>query len=175
MKVTLNRSEIMRAIAVGVDRNLDNIFNDRHHRHGFDGGNGWDPHIEGAAAELALANILGIPWDGNLGNLDADDVGHFQVRQTRYSSGKLRAHPDDKDHRAYVLMTGLIPTFSFGGWLLGRDCKKREYWCAPQSGRYAYFVPQSKLNKSLASLPVVDLDARGVAQAKSSPSMRCRR
>src|SRR5215510_5846982 len=80
MKVTLVESEIMIAAYVGSARNTYAVLHKWRSRAGMSLEQNWTAHIEGAAGELAVAKALGLYWRPNVGVLDADDVGPYQVR-----------------------------------------------------------------------------------------------
>jgi len=147
IKITLTEFEMELAALVGTRRQIQNIFGGRKDAYGADYEDGWTSHIEGAAGEIAVAKWGDKFWNGNIGDLKADDVGSWQVRTTTWQNGCLILHPDkDADDKVFFLATGLAPTFFLRGWLRARDGKKEEYWSDPQRrNRWAFFVPQSKL------------------------------
>jgi hypothetical protein len=116
---------------------------DAHHR---------DPveaHVSGAIAEWAVSKVLKRPWDPTIGIQWAGevegDVGIIEVRSTAVPNGHLIAHDYSFDDRPYLLvLTHRMPVFVLRGWLMGRDCKNREWWRA-NVPRPAYFVPQAAL------------------------------
>jgi len=139
----LTPSEMRLAALVEVERRVDNLYNYRAARHGAD--DGWTIGIEGAAAEMAFAKMIGVFWSGAVGNLKAKDVGLLQVRSTQRDDGCLILHKWDSDDDVFVLMVGTAPRFDCRGWLRAADGKTEEFWRDPIGGRPAYFVPQSKL------------------------------
>lgn len=143
---TLTRSEIERAARVGCERQIDNLLNELKDAHGAPTSEGWQRHIEGTIGEQSLAKCIDRYWSGNFGDLQAADVGPYQVRSTIYSTGRLRLHPTDKDDELFVLATGIPPTITIRGWLFAREGKKQEFWSAPQKDRWAFFVPQKFLH-----------------------------
>lgn len=148
-EITLTDSELKLAATVAIERNIENIFEGRKHAHGFGGSNGWDNHIEGAAGEMAFAKFANKFWSGNIGNLDANDVGRVEVRTASDHNRRLIIHKRDPDDRAFVLVTGLAPTFRIRGWIWGEDAKQDRYWKDPAGGRPAYFVPHQELKPLL--------------------------
>lgn len=161
--IDLTDEEMNRAIYVGVCRQRNNMKNKRRQAHGAEGDavameHRWDYHIEGAGAELAVALWLRVPWDGNLENFDADDAGPHQVRQTWRQYGHLILHKRDKDHKAFILVTGLMPRFAIRGWLLASDGKLPKYRDDKgHNGRPCFWVPQDVLHhmKDLPREPAV--------------------
>jgi hypothetical protein len=145
--VTLTQPECAVAAHAGTIRQRLN--QDRTHQHGYTGV-GWDIHIEGAGAEMALAKYLGIYWvpaqmtpQGHAGDAAAD-VGPFEVRQTARANGSLILHKTDFADRAYVLVTGTMPTYNLQGWLYAADGWREEWWRSDVR-EPAYFVPQDQL------------------------------
>lgn len=152
IEVTLSPDELMFAALVGIRRQVHNLFAGRQDKHGAPRDKGWQIHVEGAAGERAVAKAKGAYWDGNLGDLGADDVGRVQVRTRSNHDFDLIIHKDDPDDRAFILVTGIAPTYSLRGWIYGRDAKQQEWWQDPAGGRPAYFVPQSALRPIVKKL-----------------------
>lgn len=144
-EVILAPHEMLLAANVGVMRQVQNLRKGRKDSYGFQG-LGWEVHILGACAELAVAKLTGTFWNGALGNLSADDVGELQVRYTDKPNGRLIVHPKDQDDKKFVLVRGAPPKMLVVGWMYGRDAKKKEYWDDPTwQNRPAYFVDNDDL------------------------------
>jgi hypothetical protein len=144
-RIELSPGEMMLAAIVGI---LRQAFNRRPNAHGVDNGreNPWGLHVMGALGELVLAKDLNVYWNPHIGDYDADDVGPYQVRATAKDHYRLRLHPNDKDDKKFVLITGTGPTFTVVGWCYGREGKKTEYWEDPtHTGRPAFWVPHDQL------------------------------
>jgi hypothetical protein len=159
IKVRLSLPEVMFAAQAGTMRRVQGLKEDRLQRYG--GGPSpdmvWQIDIVSCISEMALAKYLDRYWSGDIGNVMAPaDVGKFyQVRATEWANGKLRLHPDDKDHQPYVLARVLHQTVTFVGWLYAREGKKPQYWKAIQPSRperVAYWVPGDELH-DMAELP----------------------
>lgn len=159
--VTLSTAEVYHAAMVGATRQTTNLRDRRQDAHGAQQDMGWQYHIEGACGEKAFAKFYGLYWSGAIGDLRADDVGHFQVRTNSRSNGDLILHPNDANDRIFVLLTGLAPTYTVRGWLWGGEGKNSCWWreSAPGKGRPAFFVPQSAL-RSIADIRLVALNAQ---------------
>lgn len=142
----------MTAATVGLRRQIMNLRAERCDRYGFNG-DAWAVHIEGACGEMAVAKLLNRYWCGNLGDLDAADVGKLQVRTRSKHSYELILHPADADEDAWILVTGIAPEYRVHGWVTGVEGKKEEYWKDPAGGRPAFFVPQDAL-RPMGELPV---------------------
>lgn len=146
--VTLTTHELMRAVIIGVQRNVSAIERNATPSHGRDKAlAAWNENIEGAAGELAVAKYFGVAdeWNGNFGDFQAADVRDLEVRTTSWQTGRLIIHPSDPGARRFLLVVGTAPTFKLVGWMMGATAKREEWWVELQSGRPAYGVPQSAL------------------------------
>lgn len=143
--VRLTQFEMELAAIVGCRRQIENLYKNRPDAYGADVEKGWQSHVEGAAGEMAVAKLANKFWSGSMGDLKADDVGRAQVRTRSRHDYELILHPRDADDRAFILVTGLAPTFTIRGWIFAREGKRQEYWRDPAGGRAAFFVPQSAL------------------------------
>jgi hypothetical protein len=143
LTVTLSPREIILAAMIGGfmhARALARGWKDRVYE------SDWNVHVEGIAAEIAVAKALGIPYRPKLNGFKAPDVEHLHVRQTAHRDGSLIIRPGDPDG-IYVLVTGQCPTFTVMGWIHSSDAKRPQYWRAPDGGPGAWFVPQRKLSR----------------------------
>ena len=142
--IQLSGAEIQMAAFVGCQRMIENLLKKTKPRYGAEDHTDWQINIEGALAECALAKHLGKFWaKGETGDLD---VGRVNVRSTRWESGSLILHPEDKDDVTYYLMVGANGSYRIAGHILAKDGKQEKYWADKQkTGRWAYFVPQSDL------------------------------
>jgi hypothetical protein len=140
--IALAKHETRNAAYGGMERQLDNIFEDRPAMHGVDPDKRWDSHIEGCGGEVAVAKHTGTYWSANIGNLQARDVGDYQVRCAPPHLPFLRLHKTDHDDDPFVLAIGRMPHYRLFGWLYAGEGKKDHWWSDPQrSKRWAYFVP----------------------------------
>jgi hypothetical protein len=143
LTVTLSPREIILAAMIGGlmhARALARGWKDRVYE------SDWNVHVEGIAAEIAVAKALGIRYRPKLNGFKAPDVEHLHVRQTAHRDGSLIIRPGDPDG-IYVLVTGQCPTFTVMGWIHSSDAKRPQYWRAPDGGPGACFVPQRKLSR----------------------------
>lgn len=142
--VTLTPDELAEADRVAHARQFENLALGRPDAYGAAKHGGLDLHVSGARGERVVAKMLGRPWDGNLGNLKAADVGDVQVRTTTHKRGSLILHPKDGDDDLFYLVIDRSPHFDIIGSIRGRDGKQRRYWRDPTGrSRHAYFVPQA--------------------------------
>ena len=145
--ITLTPEEIAEADRVAHARQSENLALNRPDAYGAAKKGGLALHISGARGEKAVAKLLGRPWNGNLGNLKAADVGDVQVRATKHAHGKLILHPKDGDDDWFYLVIDRSPEFDVRGPIQGRDGKQQRYWRDPtRKNRYAFFVPQSAID-----------------------------
>lgn len=141
--IVLDLHSVERAREVAVRREKTAQAHGWQHAHGWCGDDPFEPHIEGACAELAVAVLLDRPWiaetmpDGQKG----DVVPGLQVRATRHQGGHLILHPTDLNDHFFVLVTGVRPNLTVVGGLWARDGKRQEWWREPQRGRPCFMVP----------------------------------
>ena len=145
--VTLTWFEMQYAAAVGAARQLSAIGNGRkHHPYGVPADE-WGVHIEGAVGELAVAKHLNLYWEPVLKKpreANGDVQGH-EVRATTRARGCLILHPEDPDEAPFWLaLTHAKPVVTILGPCLGRYGKQQQWW-RTDTGRAAYFVPQTAL------------------------------
>lgn len=96
----------------------------------------WGRDIQGAIAELAFAQHLGIfhvPSDA----LDhaTGDVAGFHVRSVYRATDHLAVRPTDAASAIYVLLVGADRHWRIAGWFTGTEAKdggtESRYWYAP--------------------------------------------
>ncbi|MFZ9715901.1 MAG: hypothetical protein ACO3CH_00400 [Ilumatobacteraceae bacterium] len=146
--VTLLPYEYSTASSVGARRVATAIYRNSANQHGFSKGHGWEEHIEGACAEMAVAKYLDIYWDGSNGTYKLPDLsGLMQVRWTPYETGKLIVRPADDDYCRYVLVTGRCPDYTIRGYMQGVVAKDPKYLdtLGDKSRPQVYAIPQSQL------------------------------
>jgi hypothetical protein len=150
--ITINNIEYMHAAHAGFLREAANVLAERYDTNAGQR-DAYSTHILGAVGEYVAARALDIFWAGP-GRLRAPDVGPLQIRTGTKHTHSLILHPSDADDDVFVLVTGSVKHYRVHGWIYGRDGKRREYWKDPDTGRPAFFVPQSALN-DIADLPAV--------------------
>ena len=144
ISIELTSSEIMGAAITGVMRQTQNLKLGRKPAYGAGKDNDWQLNIEGALGEAALAKHLDHYWLGT-GVLRSPDVGKVDVRTTTHPKGRLIIHKEDPDDRRFYLLIGCNGKYMLHGSIMGADAKRDEWWSDPNTGRPAYFVPQSAL------------------------------
>lgn len=149
--VCLSWFELFQAANVGVIRQIEALKLDRADQHGYNG-DGWSIHVNGAAAELAVAKVTGRFWNALARHPTTlpGDVGLLQVRWSALAKARLIVHDADPDEAVFVLVTGLPPTLEVVGSIRGADAKDPCYWTDPGTGRPAFFVPQAALEPVVA-------------------------
>lgn len=142
---TLTWYEADIAAITGIRRQLKALEQGNPDCHGYSG-LGWDLHVEGAAAELAVAKARGVYWGAHVNVWSVADLGaRVQVRLRTQHHYDLIVRPDDADHHAFVLVTGRLPEYRIHGWIWGHEAKRSEWRQTYGSRPAAYFVPQTEL------------------------------
>jgi hypothetical protein len=153
-KIELPEAQIKIAANVGMMRVLCSF--GRTHRNGAVGCQ-WGWNIGGAIAEAAMAQWLGIPYDGSVNTFHSrPDVGEYEVRSTdRYNGNLIIRDCDALDSTIYILaITSDLPTVYLAGWITGKEAAQKEYIKAPDPSRpVCYFFPRWKL-KPMEKLPL---------------------
>jgi hypothetical protein len=146
MEVRVTWSELEQGVLAGAHRRMRRLRSGSVHRWGYAGEGSWTAEIEAAAAEMAVAKLLGCYWADFTAPDHNGDVGDgLQVRHTPRRDGRLIIHPEDEDDHRFVLVCGEAPTFFVAGQILGAEAKRQEWWVDPGTGRPAFFVPQAAL------------------------------
>jgi hypothetical protein len=144
IEIVLSEGELLIAHTVGGHRQIQNLRENRYTD--AEGDRLWQYHIEGAAGELAFAKYLGVYWSGALGDLNARDVGGYEVRTRSRHDWDMPIYLKDANDKPCVLLTGLAPRLRIRGWLYAGEGKRGEYWAdKAHNNRPAYFVPSNVL------------------------------
>ena len=120
--------------------------------------NSQENDIRGAISEIAVAETLGLKWNGlnhqywGQDGVALADIGEdIQVRSTSLSYGNLILHPKDSLKHRYVLVrthnlyNPNKPSVDIVGWTFGKEAKQKKYWKEPQPKRGCYLFPSSHL------------------------------
>ena len=137
ISVTLPRSHAECAIVIGCDRLVDNIYNGRADRLGY---NSFDSHIKGILAETAFGfhyeldlrqvrnSKHGQP-DFVVDNHDRLMSGEYDVKFVGKPNAPMRIKPSAyHDTWMYVKVTGELPTFTIVGWQVGFEIEPPGWW-----------------------------------------------
>jgi hypothetical protein len=121
--------------------------------------------INGAAAEVAFARVLGVPPVLSVSPDPGPDVAGFHVRSTSLSNGHLIIRPGEAKDNRYVLLVGQGTDWRVIGTIAGRDAVRPEFWRPKDARPGCYMVPQSQLVRlqqqpSKIAAPRGDLAAR---------------
>lgn len=151
MSVTVNLtpSEMEVAACQGVKRRIRAILRGRIQAHKYDGRiDPWVMDVEGAAAEMAVAKVLGrfFPLSPNLDTAEGDLGDGIQVRSTLRSGGALILHDTDDGGDRFFLVRGRMPQLEVAGSIIAAQGKQERFW-RTDTGRPAFFVPSSALEK----------------------------
>jgi len=146
LRVQLTYSEIILGAMAGVHRRVEYLKSGLSNRYQPSMEQIWGAQIEGALAEQALAKGLNkyFSGKGEFGQSDLDE--DIECRATSWPDGRLILHDADKDEARYYLLVGEVGHYRIIGSIYGWEGKKKEYLDDPnQTGKSAYYVPQSKL------------------------------
>lgn len=99
-----------------------------------------DADVEGALGEYAVAQAMGLEWDGAFlehrdwqrWRTEGHDVSGVEVRTTTHSNGRLIVQPHNPDDSPYVLvvLTRDHTRADLRGWLWGHEVKHHANWQA---------------------------------------------
>ena len=146
MRVQLTYSEIILGAMAGVHRRVEYLKSGLSNRYQPSMEQICGAQIEGALAEQALAKGLNkyFSGKGEFGQSDLDE--NIECRATSWPDGRLILHDADKDEARYYLLVGEVGHYRIIGSIYGWEGKKKEYLDDPnQTGKSAYYVPQSEL------------------------------
>jgi hypothetical protein len=108
----------------------------------------WNPSVEGAMAEAAVAQYLDAFWSGaRLGSIDKHDIGNVEVRSTHHRDGHMHIYARNDDACPFVFVVTDFGSLSCNimGWIYARDAKRSEWIREGRPGGACYWVPQSAL------------------------------
>jgi hypothetical protein len=145
IQVVLTTDELLAAATVGMHRHLSCIRVGSAAR--YEDGTEWSHHIEGAAAEVAVAKHFNLWWSGLTPTTLTGDVGPYHVRHTEEKES-LIVRPRDFEKVAnpkFIFVTGRNGTYLLIGWLDGKEARRPEWLRNPHGYGEAWFVPRSAL------------------------------
>jgi hypothetical protein len=147
-EVVLTWDEIWWAASVGIKRHIESKARGLRDNHGYDGTMNWQYDLDGACAELAVAKLLGLRWDGTIDTFKKSDVGgDIQIRHTVPKNNRLIIRPDDNPKHRYMLVTGTDPIYNVVGWIYGSEAMSHKEWLeSPVNRPAAFFVGQQHLH-----------------------------
>lgn len=144
--VLLSKSDCAWAASVGQKRRREGRRQKLRLEEGFGGNACMETDIDGAAAELAFCRWMGIPWAAKVNTFHEPDVDpNFQIRSTRWPSGRLIFRPNDPPDHLYVLLLGSMPKFTVQGFIPGAKCRQIEWIKSVNGHPPAWWVPQDSL------------------------------
>jgi hypothetical protein len=148
--ITLTWAEMLVAANVGIMRNVQSL---RLGRKRIGADDTWTANIEGAAGEMAVAKMLGLYWAGAIGDIEADDVGPYQVKtNTSRKWDDLILRKWNRPDRIYISVLSFVPRFIIAGWIFGEEGMQEEFYREGAPGMPAFFVPRSLLHP-MSDLP----------------------
>jgi hypothetical protein len=151
--VTLDWREMSHAALCGVGRTVASLADRREPGQGTKHEDRWRSDIEGACGEMAAAKALNRFWSPSCNTFMAPDIGQsIGVRTRSDHSYDLIIRERDNPDYAFVLVTGIAPSFLVHGWRFARDCRRDE-WLKDygERGHPCWGVPQAAL------MPIQDL------------------
>lgn len=87
-----------------------------------------EPHIIGAAAEIAVARYLGVYWSGHQGVFrSVADLPGIEVRWTATAGLIIRPRDKEKETKVYILAQGWPPEIEIIGWYDIREELRQEW------------------------------------------------
>ena len=101
--------------------------------------------VDGAAAEIAFARLMGAALVVTDGPTKLPDVGCFHVRSTPRPNGKLIVRPEDSEHNLYVLVVGTGRRWRVVGSGYGYQARFDKFWFAGNERPGCYMLPQEYL------------------------------
>ena len=103
--------------------------------------------VNGAAAELAVAKFLGIPWSRSVGTFTSvgDVADDIDVRHTERAGGRLILREKDFPGRWVVFVTGSPPNLVLQGYIRAEDGMQPQWRANPHDWHPAWFLPASAL------------------------------
>lgn len=150
IEVRLSWAELTIAGQIGAMRHVSALKEARPSAYGYSEDDSWTTHIEGAAAEMAVAKALDRYWPPLInGSLSASpgDIGNgIQVRSTGRKDGCLIVHPKDNNaHVFYLVISHTPPVYRIVGSMIALAAKHDDFWRTNGVRHPAFFVPQDEL------------------------------
>ena len=150
MKVDLSYSEILSAVNIAGQMQVQNMMQGRKPRYGAPSNFGTATALclVGLIGELAVAKAMNKFWMGNIGHHGTTDVGGqngFEVRTFEDENKNLILHPHDADEKKFVAASVQnLPQVNLIGWCYGHEGKHPLFW-QEFTGRPCYFMPKRAL------------------------------
>lgn len=145
----MSEDDALRAGLVGLRRHFRSMLRSSRPRYPHDELQSIGNNVNGACAELYVANATGRPWPGHVDVGDAPDLPpDWQVKAATKADGCLYipAYMIDRPE-LYWLVTGVVPKYRIVGSISTRLAKRPEWFLTKEenNGLEAYRVPQSAL------------------------------
>jgi hypothetical protein len=109
--------------------------------------NNIEQDIDGAAAEIAFARVIGVAPSISCSPSREPDVAGFHIRSTSRPDGKLIVRPGDSKSNVYVLVVGAGKEWRIIGSAEGYEAARPEFWYDQNGRSGCYMLPQSKLRR----------------------------
>lgn len=159
--VNLTDMEMRMAAMVGAERQLQSAGSPGT-KHGIPSLDPWTMHLNGVAAEIAVAKSLGRYWPPSVGTFrNQPDIPpgpgrptSVEVRWITRPDYDLKIRSDDHDDSIYVLVSGNAPNMILHGWFICKDARKPEFWTELGNGRPGLWcVPKTRLHGPQGRIP----------------------
>jgi len=156
--VWLRNDELRWGAITGIDRQLAILAKGGSGAGAYGGtdSRGWSENVDGAAAELAVAKLLGVPWSASVNtfNEEPDILPDIQVRYGSGPNYRLLVRQKDKDEERFVLVLPCVPLFCYNvkGWLYGAECKQAKWLKDVHNGRPPMYLPPRSALRPMAEL-----------------------
>jgi hypothetical protein len=146
VRVTLNDEDYELARQLGTARTSDAQCSRRPGRAACPPNN-LQQDIDGAAAEIAFARVMGVAPSVASGPSRGPDVAGFHVRSTAWPNGKLIVRPGDSEDNVYVLVIGSVKDWRVIGTAVGREAIHPDFWYEQNGRPGCYRFPQERLRR----------------------------
>ena len=145
----LEQFECQFAGLVGLHRQIESVFSDRKPQFPEQFPNQmFATHVVGAMAELYVAKILGVEWEGHINHFSKPDLILIKNSQrvwveVRYTPKRsdIKVKDSDPDNAIVIGVTGAPPDFKILGYVRALMVKTSYEQQAPAKGKPAWFAP----------------------------------
>ena len=150
--ITLTLDDMRLAADLGTQRLHSAYTSGRTDAHGLKPSDAWKAHIHGVCGEIVFARHLGLDPAEHL-TIDTyksvPDIGVYEVRANTFGGSHMILRPNDPDDRPYVhVVMGQNPTeWYVGGWIMGADAKRSEWFYTKDNRPKCWWVPRAELNR----------------------------
>ena len=148
--IHLSPEDVKRAVRIGAKRRADSM--SKGQRDKFAPGSFPDQivrEVAGAAGELAIANLCGVPWSESVGTYrnEPDVTVDGEAIEVRWSERRdVKIARNDRPDQYVAAVRGFPPVMIFVGWIRAEDGQRDQFEKDPGGyGKPAFFVPYANL------------------------------